>query len=429
MYSRLITYYKKTEGLKQKTGLRCVLPAMTMLCCTFTYAQSDSAQKSSIKKNTTLKKKDSAVKQEDVVDFIAKVCRIKVANKSDSESIKPGKLLVAVFPAAGYALQSGVVGIVATNISFYTAPPPTNLSSITFNPQYSIMNQIVLPCISSIFTKDNKFNFLGDYRYYKYPSYTYGLGSRTLLNDVDSIDYRYIKFYQEALIRLAPNLYGGFGYNLDYHYDITDNSNNTDFEQYDNNATKTVSSGVVAHLKYDTRDNINNPETSIYASVTYRYNSTILGSDNNWQYIQAEIRKYFQLSPVGHYVLAFWSWNEFTFGGRPPYLDLPSTGWDTYNNTGRGYIQGRFRGANFVYLESEFRFDILRSGLLGGVVFANAETVSKRLSDGEGGIISPGYGAGIRIKLNRYSKTNIAVDYGFGTGGSRGFFFNIGEVF
>jgi len=369
-------------------------------------------------------------KQEDVVDFIAKVCNIKMSNKTDSECVKPGKILVAVFPAAGYALQSGVVGIVATNLSFYTANPPTNLSTITFNPQYSILNQIVIPCISSVFTKNNKFNFLGDYRFYKYPSYTYGLGSHTLLDDVDSIDYRYIKFYQEALIRIAPDFYGGIGYDLDYHYDISDGGNSlTDFQLYNNYATKTVSSGVVAHLKYDTRDNINNPETSVYASVAYRYNSTMLGSDEDWQYIQTEVRKYFLLSHKWHYVLGFWTWDEFTFGGKPPYLDLPSTGWDTYNNTGRGYIQGRFRGANFAYLETEFRFDILRSGLLGGVVFSNVETVSKKLSEGEGGVFSPGEGVGIRLKLNRFSKTNIAVDYGFGLDGSRGFFFNIGEVF
>ena len=36
---------------------------------------------------------------------------------------------------------------------------------------------------------------------------------------------------------------------------------------------------------------------------------------------------------------------------------------------------------------------------------------------------------GIRIKLNKYSRTNIAIDYGFGLGGSQGLFVNLGEVF
>jgi outer membrane protein assembly factor BamA len=245
---------------------------------------------------------------------------------------------------------------------------------------------------------------------------------------VDSIDYSYFKFYQEVLHEIVPHLYGGIGYNLDYHWNIKDYNTSTDFIDYDQGQTRTVSSGLVANIKYDNRVNVNNPKSAFYGSVIYRYNSTLLGSDENWQYVQVEMRKYFKLNQRGTNVLAFWSWNEFTFGGKPPYLDLPSTGWDTYNNTGRGYIQGRFRGNSMVYLESEFRFDITRNGLFGGVLFANAESVSTETGD-DFDIISPGYGFGIRIKLNRFSNTNLAVDYGFGTGGSRGFFFNIGEVF
>jgi len=387
------------------------------------FAQKHTIDSSAVKKST------APPKEEDLMDIGIKLFRLKTPPKPDSECIKPGKILLAVFPAVGYALQSGGVAIVATNISFYTAAVNTNLSTISFNPEYSFMQQTIIPVITSIWTKDNKFNFLGDWRFYKYPSYTYGLGSRTVLDKVDSINYSYFKFYQEALMRMAPHLYGGIGYNLDYHWQIQDYGESTDFNQYNGNATKTVSSGLIAHVKYDDRENINNPINAFYGSVIYRYNSTILGSDNDWQYLQVEMRKYFKLNPRGTTILALWNWNEFTFGGKAPYLDLPSTGWDTYSNTGRGYIQGRFRGNEMVYVESELRFNILKNGLLGGVVFCNAETVSKTFNTLGAGVISPGEGFGIRIKLNRYSNTNLCLDYGFGTQNSRGFFFNIGEVF
>ncbi|HSY77913.1 MAG TPA: hypothetical protein VK890_13690, partial [Bacteroidia bacterium] len=120
--------------------------------------------------------------------------------------------------------------------------------------------------------------------------------------------------------------------------------------------------------------------------------------------------------------------NEFTFGNNVPYFDLPSTGWDDYSNSGRGYIQGRFRGTGIIYLEGEYRFDILNNGLLGGVVFVNGESVpnypANSFTD-----IHPGGGIGLRLKMNKYSNTNLCVDYGFGDEGSRGFFFNVGEVF
>ncbi|MEO7089181.1 MAG: hypothetical protein ABIZ51_10355 [Bacteroidia bacterium] len=382
---------------------------------------------SSQNENSTINKKDT-VEQKDVMDVADKLFKLKPYTKPDTTRSKTGTILLSVFPVVGYALQSGTVGIIATNVSFYAANGSTNLSSLTFNPQYSIMHQVVLPLITSVWSKNNKWNFLGDWRYYKYPSYTYGLGSRTLLTKVDSLDYSYIKFYQEALRKISTNFYGGIGYNLDYHYNIKDYSQSTDFQKYDRGATKTTSSGLIAHLKYDTRTNLNNPINAFFASVSYRYNSTLLGSDQNWQAIQIEMRKYINLNPNGKSVLAFWSWNEITLGGKPPYLDLPSTGWDTYNNTGRGYIQGRFRGADMFYLESEIRFNITRNGLLGGVLFANDETVSRYLGN-DNDFLNPGEGIGIRLKLNRFSDTNLCVDYGFGTDGSRGFFFNIGEVF
>ena len=43
--------------------------------------------------------------------------------------------------------------------------------------------------------------------------------------------------------------------------------------------------------------------------------------------------------------------------------------------------------------------------------------------------VVPGYGAGLRVKFNKHSNTSVALDYGFGQGGSRGLFMNLGEVF
>jgi hypothetical protein len=44
-------------------------------------------------------------------------------------------------------------------------------------------------------------------------------------------------------------------------------------------------------------------------------------------------------------------------------------------------------------------------------------------------MIEPGVGAGLRIRLNKYSGANLCIDYGFGTEGSKGLFVNLGEVF
>jgi len=374
---------------------------------------------------------DSArYKQEDVMDEITKVIKVRAKEPVDSESLKPGKILVSIFPAVGYSLSNGVTFILATNFSFYTDDPKTtNLSVISFNPLYSLKQQFIAPLISSIWLANNKINLLGDYRFYQYPSLTYGLGGKRLLSQSDSVDFSYIKISQEALYTIAHNLYVGGGYNFDDHYNIENLSNDDrQYIRYTYGAKQTISSGWVARLKYDSRENINNPKDAFYADLTYRDNLTALGSTSNWQEVAVEFRKYITLSKYPSNELAFWSWNEYTYGGDVPYFDLPSTGWDEYSNTGRGFIQGRFRGSDIVYLEGEDRFDILRNGLLGGVVFCNGESVPNYPSN-KFEAIHIGKGIGLRIKLNKYSNTNLCIDYGWGDEGSRGFAFNVGEVF
>ncbi|HXB11154.1 MAG TPA: hypothetical protein VNZ45_04135, partial [Bacteroidia bacterium] len=138
--------------------------------------QADSASVKSKSVNTT--------GQEDFMDILEKVVKINRTKKPDSEAIKPGKLLLAIFPAVGYTVVNQGVAIISANISFYTGNPyTTNLSTLIANPQYSSRHQIIVPIISDVWLEENKINLLGDYRFYKYPSVTYGLGGLTSLGN------------------------------------------------------------------------------------------------------------------------------------------------------------------------------------------------------------------------------------------------------
>ena len=171
-----------------------------------------------------------------------------------------------------------------------------------------------------------------------------------------------------------------------------------------------------------------NPQQGVYYSITYRANLKALGSDSNSNGLQIDARTYLNFPAKSKNVLAFWMFDWMVTGGTPPYLLLPSTGWDDFYNTGRGYIQGRFRGRKMLYFESEYRFGISQNGLLGGVAFVNLQSFSSDLSAQYSNLF-PGYGVGLRIKLNKFTGTNLCVDYGFGQKGSRGLFVNLAEVF
>ena len=150
-----------------------------------------------------------------------------------------------------------------------------------------------------------------------------------------------------------------------------------------------------------------------YANIIYRYNSHMMGSNNDWQSLYVDLRKYISLNQgsKGKNVLAFWGYYWTTLSKGTPYLDLPSIGWDLYNRSGRGIQQNRYRGQEMIYLESEYRRDITHDGLLGFVLFANANSVTE-MQGRSFKYVNPACGAGLRIKFNKGSATNIAFDYG-----------------
>ena len=355
--------------------------------------------------------------------------------RMDTVAQKEGKLHISALPVAGYTLQTGFAGVLSSNFAFYTSEhSQANMSSVLTSITYSQYEQIILPVQADIWTRGNKYNIVTDWRFLKYPSQTYGLGGNTSLDSGYNIDYGYLRLHQAILRSVTRDLYLGLGYDFDYFWNIKEidppsgPGKTTDFERY-GLTSKAIASGISAHLLFDSRRNSINPEKGDYASVTYRPNFTFLGSDNNWQSLLFDLRKYIPFPGRSHNVLAFWSYDWFTVGGgKPPYLLLPSTGWDAYSNTARGYVQGRFRSRNMMYLESEYRFGITTNGLLGGVVFANAQSFTETNS-GKFQYLIPGYGGGLRISLNKFSRTNLCIDYGWGIHGSGGFFVNLGEVF
>ncbi len=374
-------------------------------------------------------KQDSALsKSIDIVDVLQG--GFKIPFRKDSASMKEKQFFVSILPVVGYSLQSGLTWAIVTNTSFYADEGRSRFSNLLINAYYSQYHQYWITVNNNLFFEKSKIHLLGDTRYYNFPTHTFGLGTNSTLADELDINFSYLRISQIVFREITSNLFAGIGFNLDYHWNIVSDTipgkalNDLKIFQKD---THSFSSGISLDLLYDNRKNSVNPEFGSYAYIQYRPNLTFFGSETNWQSLLIDLRHYIKFPASSRNVLALWNYNNFSIKGIPPYLDMPSVGWDSYSNTGRGYVPGRYTGKNFSYFESEYRFALTGNGLLGGVVFGNAETVFQKWSARQS--IIPGGGIGIRIKINKYSNTNLAIDYGFGVGGSRGLFFNLGEVF
>ena len=381
-------------------------------------------------------------KQVDIKDFIRTIFTKKEIAESDStkksiakeDSVKKKSLGPFFTPVAypGYSLVSGFLVGIVNSLSFYThRGDGAKISTISMLNMYTQNKQFLNTLQSNIWLNNEKYNLLGDFRYYKYPNFTYGLGSKTNLEDLNNVNYTLIRIYEVIMREVSKNTFVGLGYNLDIHKNISQNNDaeitETDLQRYGFNESS-KSSGLTANFQYDSRLNSNNPSEGVYANVQVRANLKVLDSDSDWQSVTTDLRYFLPLTKKSGNVLAFWTYNVLTLGGIPPYFDLPSTGWDVNNSTGRGYVEGRFRGRNSLYFETEYRFNITKKRFLGGVIFTNlasfAEPITNKFEK-----INIAYGAGLRVKLNKYAKTNLTIDYGIGQGGSKGFSFGLNESF
>jgi hypothetical protein len=174
-------------------------------------------------------------------------------------------------------------------------------------------------------------------------------------------------------------------------------------------------------------DNTSNPEGGFFASVKYRFNAILFCNTGSWNKWFFDMRKYQTLSKVNHQVLAFWSFWWTVGGSNIPYLDLPGTIWVAYTRSGRGFNQGGYSSDKQLYLEAEYRSDLRKNGLLGFVLFSNIQSFSEFKTNNYV-YWHPAFGTGLRIKLNKYSKTNIVLDYAISKE-YKTYFVNISETF
>ena len=403
----------------------CIIAVFSFVKC---WALQDTALVKNNSPDETQQPIIDSSKQRDVIDFLQKILKKNVPANS---RLHAKKFVFSVVPAIGYSLSTGFAADITSNVAFYTsADRSTNLSAIDLETIYDTKNQKIFTSRSEIWFDHNNYKLTTDLRWEKYPVDTYGLGTSATNATDNPIVYDYVRTYATVFKKITGSFYGGVGYDYDDHYSISQagNANGTvsDFTKY-GFAPQSTSSGVVLNLLFDNRHNPINPLNGGYASIIYRDNFTFLGSNTHWQELSMDFRKYFRLSPDNNNIIAIWSILAFT-NGNVPYLDLPYTASDTYDNSGRGYAEQRFRGRNELYLEGEYRFGITNNGLLGGVVFTNAESFSEFQSN-RFQKIAPAAGTGLRIKINKHSDTNVCLDYAYGIYGSRGFFVNLGENF
>lgn len=364
----------------------------------------------------------------DVVELLIRWFKIDTSHKYRVDR----KVRFSLLPS-GAAVPGGGAAVVTTlNAAFYLGDrSTTNLSTADFTPVLTTTGKIMLSLKSTLWFRNNFASIITEARYFKYPDYTWGIGGNTPEENRSIMEFEYFRYYQALLKKIAGNTSFGLGYRFDKYYNIAeeleDSAKPSNIAEYPyGTGNKSQSSGLTLQLLYDSRKNSINPPDGQYLSVVYRDNLQELASDHEWQSIYADGRAYVPLNSSKRKLLAFRSYYWGVLSGKVPYLDLPSNGWD-FTASSRGIRRGRHRSSALLYAESEYRFDISQNGFWGAVAFVNCLGASDFYTKKDYHF-HPAAGLGVRMKFNKYSRSNVALDFAFSKG-FYGFYLNLGEAF
>lgn len=372
--------------------------------------------------------------------------------KEDTLKIKlpKSKTKLIAFPTLGYQPANGFTLGFIGQYSF-KKKEENKISLISGGASYSTKKQLLTYLKNNMYLNDDRYFFSGDFRYYIFSQSNFGLGTDIVPWGIEFQDfnyksieqpmnYNYFKFHETMSYNIFPSFFVGAGIHLDSYSNINDklldvaNGKYTYHYNYSKkygfNDDNYLVNGLSMNCIYDSRDNLINTNNGLYLNLNYRYNPKLFNGQQNSSTLLLESRYFIPISKINkQHVIGFWGYGQYLISGRLPYLNLPAIGWDQNSRSGKGYIQGLFRGQNLMFFEGEYRFPITKNQMISGTVFANATTTSdfeKNLRLFES--VQPAVGVGLRILLDKNTLTNFIVNYGVGRD-SQTFYFNDGEGF
>ncbi|HRI19810.1 MAG TPA: BamA/TamA family outer membrane protein, partial [Panacibacter sp.] len=365
----------------------------------------------------------------DIADIIKRKDSIKVAAQKNS--------YLLIIPVVGSQPATGFMYGVTSQYTFKGIKPEDKYSTVNISTIYTSKKQLLINLKNNVLLHNNKVFLSGDWRVYFFSQSNYGLGTNIIpskknnpgfaLADIEEpMEYNYIKLHQTVSWKVKGNFYAGGGIHIDAYNKIKDQmldtANNVYTQHYSYskkygfNPGHYSVSGVSVNLVYDSRDNQINANHGWFGNINYRINPALNKKQQANTSLYTELRYFKPLDKKNvQHVLAFWAYGQFTTSGKTPYLNLPAIGWDQRSRAGKGYTQGLFRGFNLIYTEIEYRFPITCNQLVSGTVVSEFTSASNRDEQVKMfQYIQPAIGVGIRILLDKATRTNFVLNYGWG---------------
>ena len=250
----------------------------------------------------------------------------------------------------------------------------------------------------------------------------YGIGNEIDLEEYDTYRFQALSSNIVLLRKMVAHVYFGLGhrYHLQHLFDWENNE--MLLADRPRGVEGFTSSGVIAVLRWDNRDNMLNAYKGSYLNLHVERYMTDIGSTFPFEVLTIDFRHYLPLYDESFHVLAFQVLHQATFG-KVPFAELSMLGGSTIN---RGYFSGGYRDHHIISGQAEYREMLSQS--FGFVVFASAGNVMADYQELQLEETKVAGGVGIRFAVLTQNRINLRLDFAWGQN-SRGFYFGISEAF
>jgi outer membrane protein assembly factor BamA len=275
-------------------------------------------------------------------------------------------------------------------------------SSLQLGYAYTQYKQVLLYLPFQLWLKDGKYNINGEFGYYKYNYFFWGVGTKLPFSNQERYDVNYPLIRINALRRVAPNFYVGLRFNRDdFRITKVDSTKQLVQQTIVGSQGGSVSSQGIA-LKYDNRDSQFFPTKGYFGEFTAQFDSKKWGSSYNFVKFVFDGSTYFK-NKFKH-VLALNIHLE-KGNGSVPFNDMALLGG---TKRMRGFYSGRYRDKNCWIAQAEYRVPLFwRLGMVG---FISAGDVAPIINSFKTSTIKVAYGTGLRIMLDKKQKINLRID-------------------
>jgi outer membrane protein assembly factor BamA len=342
---------------------------------------------------------------------------------------------VTPYIAPGYTPEMGALLAAGGLFSFKTSMSDTVIkrSSITLAVAYSTKSALTASVVFTSFWKEDRLRVPIDLWYKSMPDHYFGVGYDACRNteqddSTTAYDRTWFWFNPRFLLKMRGDLYGGLDWDINYTRAENPGPVMLADPTFQYTGTESFNHGLGAMVQYDSRDVPVNAWRGTYVSARARFYGSALGSDNNYQIYDFDVRHYLPLRKIGGSTLA-WQLRMRIGTGTVPWAELsqPGTPFDL-----RGYRWGRYRDKSMFFGLLEYRHMFVRSGGRVGphgvVGWVGTGSVAPLVREFRGWL--PNFGVGYRLEVQ--TRMSVRLDIGFGeTEGSLkpGLYFNFNEAF